>query len=194
MKNLDTDCGIQNVSRRPDLRRLWATSQTQSYDVSEIILNPVPSQHVTDEEELPQHVVSDVELQDGFPEEEDPEAEGVEQGEPQPPLPETVGPQLRRSTREPKPPSKDPTSEYILLTDEGESESFQEAQNHKENSSWQQAMQEEMQFLQKNQTYDLVKLPQGQKALQNKWVFKLKKDDSGKIVKYKARLVVKGFG
>ncbi|CAL5379550.1 unnamed protein product [Camellia sinensis] len=119
-------------------------------DVSEIIPNPAPSQHATDEEELPQHAVNDVELQDGFLEEEDPEAEGVEQGEPQPPLLETVGPQLRRSTREFKPSTKYPTSEYILLTDEGEPESFQEAQNHKEKSSWQQAMQEEMQSLQKN--------------------------------------------
>ncbi|CAL5341241.1 unnamed protein product [Camellia sinensis] len=163
-------------------------------DVSEIIPNPAPSQDATDEEELPQHAVNNVELQDGFLEEEDPEAEGVEQGEPQPPLPETVGPQLRRSTREFKPSTKYPASEYILLTDEGEPESFQEAQNHKEKSSWQQSMQEEMQSLQKNQTYDLVKLPQGRKALQNKWVFKLKKDGSGKLVKYKARLVVKGFG
>ena len=48
--------------------------------------------------------------------------------------------------------------------------------------------------MQKNQTYDLVKLPHGRKALQNKWVFKLKRDGSGKLVKYKARLVVKGFG
>ncbi|CAL5342249.1 unnamed protein product [Camellia sinensis] len=162
-------------------------------DVSEIIPNPAPSQHATDEEELPQHTVNDVELQDGFLEKEDPEAEGVEQGEPQPPLPETVGSQLRRSTRESKPSSKYPASEYILLTDGRKPESFQEAQNHKEKSNWQQTMQEEMQSLQKNQTYDLVKLPQDRKALQNKWVFKSKKDGSRKLVKYKARLVVKGF-
>ncbi|CAL5378709.1 unnamed protein product [Camellia sinensis] len=145
-------------------------------DVSEILPNPAPSQHAIDEEELPQHAANDVELQDGFPEEEDPEAEGVEQREPQPPPPETVGPQLRRSTRESKPSSKYPASEYILLTNEGEPESFQEAQNHEEKSSWQQAMQEEC------------------NPLQNKWVFKLKKDGNGKLVKYKARLVVKGFG
>ncbi|CAL5337215.1 unnamed protein product [Camellia sinensis] len=101
------------------------------------------------------HATNDVELQDGFLEEEDPEEEGIEQGEPQPPPPETVGPQLRRSTRESKPSSKYPTSDYILLTDEGEPESFQEAQNHKEKNSWHLAMQEEMQSLQKNQTYDL---------------------------------------
>ncbi|CAL5395058.1 unnamed protein product [Camellia sinensis] len=162
-------------------------------DVLEIVPNLAPSQHATNEEELPQHATNDVELQDGFPEEEDPEEEGVEQGEPQPPPPETVGPQLRISTREFKPSSNYPTSDYILLTDEGELESFQEAQNHKEKSSWHLAMQEEMQSLQKNQTYDLIKLPQDRKPLQNKWVFKLKKDGSGKLVKYKARLVVKGF-
>ena len=56
------------------------------------------------------------------------------------------------------------------------------------------AMQEEMESLQKNNTYELVKLPEGRKALRNKWVYKLKKDGRGDLVKYKARLVVKGFG
>uniref|UniRef100_A0A2N9G995 Reverse transcriptase Ty1/copia-type domain-containing protein n=1 Tax=Fagus sylvatica TaxID=28930 RepID=A0A2N9G995_FAGSY len=46
--------------------------------------------------------------------------------------------------------------------------------------------------LHKNNTYELVELPKGKKALRNKWVFKLKKDGE-KLVKYKARLVVKGF-
>ena len=55
------------------------------------------------------------------------------------------------------------------------------------------ATQKEMNFLHKNKTYDLVELLKGKKVLRNKWVFKLKKD-SEKIVKYKARLVVKGFG
>ena len=33
----------------------------------------------------------------------------------------------------------------------------------------------------------------GEKKLKNKWVFKLKNDDE-KLLKYKARLLVKGFG
>ena len=53
-------------------------------------------------------------------------------------------------------------------------------------------MQEEMNSLHKNKTYELVELPKCKKALRNKWVFKQKKD-SEKLVKYKARLVVKGF-
>ena len=54
------------------------------------------------------------------------------------------------------------------------------------------AMHEKMNSLHKNNTYELVELPKGKKALINKWVFKLKKDGE-KLVKYKARLVVKGF-
>ena len=46
-------------------------------------------------------------------------------------------------------------------------------------------MQEEMNSLHKNKTYELVELLKGKKALRNKWVFKLKKD-SEKLVKYKA--------
>ena len=54
-------------------------------------------------------------------------------------------------------------------------------------------MHDEMNSLENNQIYELVELPKEKKVLKNKWVFKLKKDDSGKVVKYKARLVVKGF-
>ena len=79
-----------------------------------------------------------------------------------------------------------------MITDEGESESFQEVQSHKDKQSWMKAMHEEMNSLHKNNTYVLVELPKGKKELRNKWVFKLKKDGE-KLVKYKARLVVKGF-
>ena len=53
-------------------------------------------------------------------------------------------------------------------------------------------MQDEMNSLHKNNTYELVDLPKGRKALKNKWVFKLKKDGD-KQLKYKACLVIKGF-
>ena len=53
-------------------------------------------------------------------------------------------------------------------------------------------MHEEMNSLNKNKTYDLEEPPKGKKVLKNKWVFKLK-EDGDKLVKYKARLVVKGF-
>ena len=54
-------------------------------------------------------------------------------------------------------------------------------------------MQEKVRSLLENQTYDLVKLPQGKKALRNKWVYRLKTKNNGSQLKYKAQLVVKGF-
>ena len=53
-------------------------------------------------------------------------------------------------------------------------------------------MNEEMDSLVRNQTWDLVRLPTGKRALQNKWVYKLKEEDGGKKW-YKTRVVVKGF-
>ena len=49
-----------------------------------------------------------------------------------------------------------------------------------------------MNSLWKNDTYELKKLPKWRKALKNKWVFKLKKDNK-KLLNYNAWLVVKGF-
>ena len=57
---------------------------------------------------------------------------------------------------------------------------------------WEKGMQEEMDPLVHNQTWDLVHFPAGKRALQNKWVYKLKEEDGDKK-RYKARLGVKGF-
>ena len=56
--------------------------------------------------------------------------EDVEQREQPVPL-EIEEPQVRRSTREWRPLTRYPFSEYILLTDEGEPEWFQEVKSHK---------------------------------------------------------------
>ena len=39
----------------------------------------------------------------------------------------------------------------------------------------------------------MVNLPKGRKALQNKWVYRIKHEGDKKKERYKARLVVKGF-
>ena len=53
-------------------------------------------------------------------------------------------------------------------------------------------MEEEIQSLKENQMFDLVRLPDGRKALKNKWVFKLKTEENNPNPRYKARIVVKG--
>jgi len=54
-------------------------------------------------------------------------------------------------------------------------------------------MKEELESIERNGTWELVKLPKGKKAIGVKWVYKVKHKPNGKIAKYKARLVAKGF-
>ena len=54
-------------------------------------------------------------------------------------------------------------------------------------------MNEEMKSILDNSTWTITDRPTGQKVIGLKWVFKLKKDPSGAIVKHKARLVAKGY-
>ena len=54
-------------------------------------------------------------------------------------------------------------------------------------------MDEEMDSLQKNTTWELVSLPSGGKLVQCKWVFQNKVATDGSTCKYKERLVEKSF-
>jgi hypothetical protein len=58
---------------------------------------------------------------------------------------------------------------------------------------WTKAIEEEMEALQKNQTWTLVQLPQGKKTVGCRWVFSVKHKADGSIERYKARLVAKGY-
>ena len=109
-----------------------------------------------------------------------------------PPVP-SPQPEFRRSTRERRPSTRYNTQEYVMLTDGGEPETYEEAINDGKQEEWLKAMQEEMKSLHDNHTYDLVKLPKGKRALKNKWVYKLKVEENSSKPRYKARLVVKGF-
>jgi len=58
---------------------------------------------------------------------------------------------------------------------------------------WMCAMKEELNSIEKNSTWMLVDLPKGKKAIGVKWVYKVKANPKGEIIKHKARLVAKGF-
>lgn len=54
-------------------------------------------------------------------------------------------------------------------------------------------MKSEIESLYKNKTWTLVKKPPNRNIISTKWIFKIKKDGEGQIIKYEARLVAKGF-
>ena len=87
----------------------------------------------------------------------------------------------------------DPSLHQILLTDKGEPLILKDKDTRtcEHSNKWELTMQEEIKALHENNTWELVKLPQGKKAIPNKWVYKVKTLE-GKT-KYKARLVAKGI-
>jgi len=100
---------------------------------------------------------------------------------------------VRKAPRNPRVPARYlSTMNYLLLTDSGEPESYEEVQQTDARGEWESAMEEEMQSLTKNKTWELVKLPKGKKALHNRWIYRIKGDTDGRR-RYKARLVVKGY-
>ncbi|KAK9038646.1 hypothetical protein V6N11_023503 [Hibiscus sabdariffa] len=58
---------------------------------------------------------------------------------------------------------------------------------------WKEAVLAEYDALQRNNTWKLVLLPEGRKAVSCKWLFKIKRNADGSMARYKARLVAKGF-
>jgi hypothetical protein len=74
-----------------------------------------------------------------------------------------------------------------------EPEDAEQAIQCADRDKWIEAINEELNALKKNKTWDLVDIPPGDKAVGNKWLFKIKHDSEGKVTKYKAQLVAKGF-
>jgi len=67
---------------------------------------------------------------------------------------------------------------------------YKEAQNKEE---WWKAMDEEYQSIMKNDTWELVMLPEGKSAIGTQWIYKIKYLSNREIERHKARLVVKGY-
>jgi hypothetical protein len=78
----------------------------------------------------------------------------------------------------------------LHLQIEDEPATFAEAEQHQ---PWRHAMLEEIESIVNNKTWRLADLPRGQRPIGLKWVYKLKKDAAGEVIKHKARLVAKGY-
>ncbi|KAH9689148.1 Integrase catalytic domain-containing protein [Citrus sinensis] len=112
---------------------------------------------------------------------------------------ESETPEVCWSTRERRPPTwhleyvTKINVAYCLLTEDEEPSTFHEALEKSDVTLWMTAMQEEIEALHKNKTWELVPLPHERKAIGNKWVFKIKRDGNDQVERYRARLVVKGY-
>ncbi|CAM8887152.1 unnamed protein product [Rhodiola kirilowii] len=90
--------------------------------------------------------------------------------------------------------------EYALLVSEmikhdlSIPETFEEAVNCKHATEWINAMHDEIQSMYDNNTWKLVSLPKNARAIDCKWIFRLKDGNShAEPPRFKARLVAKGF-
>jgi hypothetical protein len=78
----------------------------------------------------------------------------------------------------------------LLLAEGEEPATLAEAQSE---AGWRAAMAEEMDSIKENGTWELCNLPAGHRPIGLKWVYKLKKNPAGEVVRHKARLVAKGY-
>ncbi|CAI7924023.1 unnamed protein product, partial [Closterium sp. NIES-54] len=75
----------------------------------------------------------------------------------------------------------------------GEPATLKKALESSDAKEWKKAMESELKSNEENDTWELVELPKGRKAITSKWLFKIKSDADGKIERYKSRLVAKGY-
>uniref|UniRef100_A0AAV1VKE2 Polyprotein n=1 Tax=Peronospora matthiolae TaxID=2874970 RepID=A0AAV1VKE2_9STRA len=70
---------------------------------------------------------------------------------------------------------------------------FKSAMESSDSGKWKEACDSEFDSLQRNDTWEIVPLPKGRKAIGCQWVFRVKENQDGEVERFKARLVAKGF-
>jgi hypothetical protein len=78
----------------------------------------------------------------------------------------------------------------LSLLSKVEPKCFAESRN---DPHWVKAMEEELNQIEKNETWELVPRPKDKNVIGTKWIFKNKLNEDGKVVRNKARLVCKGY-
>jgi len=77
---------------------------------------------------------------------------------------------------------------HFALIAESEPITFEEATR---DGHWWRAMEEEIDSIKRNNTWELVELPLNKKLIALKWIYKVKVNVDGEIVRHKVRLVVR---
>jgi len=82
---------------------------------------------------------------------------------------------------------------YTSTSTPNEPKSYEDAKASADASKWISAMKEEIDTLEKRSTWEVVKRPKDKPVVSCKWVYHMKLNEAGEIVRYKARLVARGF-
>lgn len=93
---------------------------------------------------------------------------------------------VRRSQRDRKPTILDDYMVYFEEVEYGTSEqddpsNYNEAISSHLSNEWKIAMEEELMSMKHNKVWELVELPQGCKAVDCKWIYKMKRDSKGQV-------------
>ena len=106
---------------------------------------------------------------------------------------------VREGRRQTRPPSylRDYVTEHeeddevnMVQLNSSDPSNFADAQKC---ANWREAMDAEVDSIEKNHTWVLSDLPRGAKCIGVKWIYKTKLNELGEVSKYKARLVAKGY-
>jgi hypothetical protein len=86
--------------------------------------------------------------------------------------------------------SYSPEQTHLALLSTIEPNCFEEASK---DEFWNKAMDEELDQIEKNDTWELVPRPKNKNVINTKWVFRNKLNEDGQVTRNKARLVCKGY-
>lgn len=79
--------------------------------------------------------------------------------------------------------SLEDSPDHAYMVDTDEPCSFEEAVGGDNKGQWKIAIEDEYASLLENRSWDLVVRPKQKDALPNRWIFKVKRDDSGNVIK-----------
>jgi hypothetical protein len=83
-----------------------------------------------------------------------------------------------------------PEQMHLALSSTIETNNFEEASK---DEFWNKAMIEELDQIQKNDTWELVPRPKNKNVIGTNWVFRNKLNEDGQVTRNKDRLVCKGY-
>ncbi|KAE9307328.1 hypothetical protein PR003_g21021 [Phytophthora rubi] len=81
----------------------------------------------------------------------------------------------------------------LMAATEEVPKTYAEATTRQDQDEWKKAIASELKSLIANKTWKLVPKPAHQRPIGCRWVFALKRDEKGRVVWYKVRLVAKGY-